>query len=610
MNIPKDNNDLIDSPLHQLELQMANARSSNKGEYDNFNSSYNIDRESIYSFDSVSTNGRLLDRLGLDNDEFEDYNHDFDLSKRDSVASVQSTGRLLDRLGLDDEELAMAEVNAPKSTQKRSVNPASIIQDRRKPISVNSSINVGRAPPRNPSMGYNAQVVNRNNERGSVDERVGSRENRPNVKTSPVKSILPKRSSSIDSFRADIRSANSSPGSSNNNSDHPNYKQNKPFPGDIPLFTRRPSTSKQINHIQSITPGNPPLKMLGPGFFPQSNIRSDNTSQKSSSSHERLDMTDDADDEYNFCSSGDSVNEFNVYKARAPLSSPSVNSRTPSTPVLRSSSTGTSMNKLEETPPTKRIASDSTNTTPTTPSLHSTNELSPKSRTQLAGELRKQGKHREASYQLRLAANVPNNFPKAMYLYALALRYGQGVKQNDRHSLKWLCKCVILSTDSNSNFAAKLNDLEPEDMIGLISKELEKERPIDPNELYDYYSKLQNSQLTKIINATKSQQDIVSSSYYELGNALVNGWGLLSKNEITGMSCLCKAASSGSVNSMVQLGEIWCSKSKYHKKDHYKAASWLRLSEIFGVTSIGNSWIYKDKYMDTKSKNKNRVSSH
>ena len=78
-------------------------------------------------------------------------------------------------------------------------------------------------------------------------------------------------------------------------------------------------------------------------------------------------------------------------------------------------------------------------------------------------------------------------------------------------------------------------------------------------------------------------------------------WGLENRDEINGIKCISKAGSLGYVNSMVELGEIWCSKSKYHKKDPHKAAAWLRLGEIFGVKSMGNSWIYKDKYMITKS---------
>ena len=75
------------------------------------------------------------------------------------------------------------------------------------------------------------------------------------------------------------------------------------------------------------------------------------------------------------------------------------------------------------------------------------------------------------------------------------------------------------------------------------------------------------------------------------------------KDEVVGRMFLSKAASLGSSEAMVKLGELWSSKSKHFKKDLHQAAAWLRLGELFDSRIIGNSWIYKEKYM-AKGKSK------
>lgn len=197
-----------------------------------------------------------------------------------------------------------------------------------------------------------------------------------------------------------------------------------------------------------------------------------------------------------------------------------------------------------------------------------------------------------------------------MYLYSMALRFGNGVKQNDRHAVKWLCKCVITyptyshSSDHLSKMVERLNVLSPDDLIKLILNQLKTtvqddalHNGEDPFFVYEKFRALSKPQISKMSTATKNQTDILAQAYHELGQTLINGWGLTSKDEENGIKLLSKAGALGNTSSMIELGEIWNTKTKYHKKDHSKAAAWLRSSEIFGVSSIGNSWIYKDKYM-------------
>lgn len=84
----------MESPLHRLEQEVGKDLRSENHQYKRPS-----DTASIYSFESVSTSGRLLDRLDLDS---EDFDEDF-LRRRESYVLLQSTGRLLDRLGLEDD---------------------------------------------------------------------------------------------------------------------------------------------------------------------------------------------------------------------------------------------------------------------------------------------------------------------------------------------------------------------------------------------------------------------------------------------------------------------------------------------------------------------------
>lgn len=208
-----------------------------------------------------------------------------------------------------------------------------------------------------------------------------------------------------------------------------------------------------------------------------------------------------------------------------------------------------------------------------------------------------------------------------MYLYALALKHGQGVKQNYNTSLKWLCKCILLTQESENSLqhkmghlsfnsgliASKLNNISQKDLLQLVLVSLKKSQDssgMDNGEnaemLYTQFKSYNKSEINKIIARNKSRSDIVALSYYELGMYLLNGIGGSSNpktDEANGIICLSKSAAMCSIEAMEQLGELWTTKTKFRKKDLNKAAAWLRSAEVFGAKSIGNSWIYKEKYM-------------
>ncbi|KAI7832379.1 hypothetical protein BC939DRAFT_482779 [Gamsiella multidivaricata] len=81
---------------------------------------------------------------------------------------------------------------------------------------------------------------------------------------------------------------------------------------------------------------------------------------------------------------------------------------------------------------------------------------------------------------------------------------------------------------------------------------------------------------------------------YELGICFRHGWGA-DKNKKTAAYYFEIAANLGDPDAQNDLA--WC---YYHgvgvKKDMYKAAKYYRLAAAQGLNTVGNSWIWKDKY--------------
>lgn len=231
---------------------------------------------------------------------------------------------------------------------------------------------------------------------------------------------------------------------------------------------------------------------------------------------------------------------------------------------------------------------------------------SPESRTANALHLRSISKHREASYQLNIAASPPCNYPRAMYLYAMALIMGNGVKQNDALAVRWLSRCILVC-DRNQSYSpqeiasivANLSLLSPLDSLKHVMAHLTHYAPPhfeDAHFAFDQFLILSKTHVARMTYASRHQLNVSAVSCYELGMAVISGKGVVA-HEQAGMRLLARAALLGYVPAMTELGDLWNAKSRSHKRDVKRAAAWYRCAEIFGTTSIGNSWIYKEKYM-------------
>ncbi|KAF3909027.1 hypothetical protein ABW21_db0200440 [Orbilia brochopaga] len=82
---------------------------------------------------------------------------------------------------------------------------------------------------------------------------------------------------------------------------------------------------------------------------------------------------------------------------------------------------------------------------------------------------------------------------------------------------------------------------------------------------------------------------------FELGNCFRHGWGT-EKDPVAAFNYYLTAANLGDTDAMNETA--WCYLNGYglKKKDKYLAAKYYRLAEEHGNKTVGNSWIYKDKY--------------
>ncbi|TEY66797.1 hypothetical protein BOTCAL_0131g00080 [Botryotinia calthae] len=85
---------------------------------------------------------------------------------------------------------------------------------------------------------------------------------------------------------------------------------------------------------------------------------------------------------------------------------------------------------------------------------------------------------------------------------------------------------------------------------------------------------------------------------YELANCFRNGWGV-KKDPTAAQKYYQTAAELGDTDSMNEVARCYL-EGFGCKKDKYRAAYYLRKAENAGVKTLGNSWIWKDKYNPKK----------
>ncbi|KAJ5591889.1 uncharacterized protein N7459_002258 [Penicillium hispanicum] len=152
----------------------------------------------------------------------------------------------------------------------------------------------------------------------------------------------------------------------------------------------------------------------------------------------------------------------------------------------------------------------------------------------------------------RLADPNGANNPLSQVLYGLALRHGWGCIKDESQAVHYLSAAA-------SNSAA----VESEALKAGIKKG----------------------------GAAKGELVL---AIFELANCFRNGWGV-SKDPAAARQYYETAANLGDTDAMNEVA--WCYLEGFGgKKDKFKAAKYYRLAEEAGCPTVGNSWIWKDKY--------------
>ncbi|KAL9030563.1 MAG: hypothetical protein Q9196_001324 [Gyalolechia fulgens] len=81
---------------------------------------------------------------------------------------------------------------------------------------------------------------------------------------------------------------------------------------------------------------------------------------------------------------------------------------------------------------------------------------------------------------------------------------------------------------------------------------------------------------------------------YELANSFRHGWGV-EKDPMAARSYYETAANLGDTDAMNEVARCY-EEGFGGKKDRFMAAKYYRLAEQHGNKTLGNSWIWKDKY--------------
>ncbi|KAK9389977.1 hypothetical protein V1515DRAFT_529517 [Lipomyces mesembrius] len=152
-----------------------------------------------------------------------------------------------------------------------------------------------------------------------------------------------------------------------------------------------------------------------------------------------------------------------------------------------------------------------------------------------------------------------------MILYGLALRHGWGLRVNATEAFIWLSMAA-------DRVAAVTSILGPDPERG--------------RNLCEGLNKESKAQLGLAI--------------YELGVSYLNSWGV-AKDECMAMACFELGARLGDPDAMYELAALWCRNGPARKKDLHKAAALYREAADKGVSTVGNCWIYKEKYLRARN---------
>ncbi|KAK6526504.1 hypothetical protein TWF694_005087 [Orbilia ellipsospora] len=191
-------------------------------------------------------------------------------------------------------------------------------------------------------------------------------------------------------------------------------------------------------------------------------------------------------------------------------------------------------------------------------------KLSPEEHLDVGIPLHEKGSYAESTYHFRLSALGGNT--TGMLMYALALRHGWGMRANQSEAFTWLRKAAGLAQEEIAN----------------AEKDPSGKKPT-------WWE-------------NKSMRGKFALTTYELGMSYTNGWGC-TEDKAVGLKYFEIAASWGDVDALSEAGYAYAN-GQGCKKDLKKSARYYRQAAENGVSMVGNSWIWKEKYDEEEDKGK------
>ncbi|KAK6351958.1 hypothetical protein TWF718_005106 [Orbilia javanica] len=192
--------------------------------------------------------------------------------------------------------------------------------------------------------------------------------------------------------------------------------------------------------------------------------------------------------------------------------------------------------------------------------------LTPEEHLNIGIPLHEKGSYAESTYHFRLSAMGGNT--TGMLMYALALRHGWGMRANQAEAFTWLRKAASIAQQEMAS----------------AEKDPTKPKPT-------WWE-------------SKSMRSKFALMTYELGMSYTNGWGC-NEDKAVGLKYFEIAASWGDVDALSEAGYAYAN-GQGCKKDLKKSARYYRMAHENGVSMVGNSWIWKEKYDDEEDKAKKK----
>ncbi|OLL23950.1 Protein DSF2 [Neolecta irregularis DAH-3] len=177
------------------------------------------------------------------------------------------------------------------------------------------------------------------------------------------------------------------------------------------------------------------------------------------------------------------------------------------------------------------------------------------------------GQLAQSTHHLRLAAQ--SGHPTGMLLYGLSLRHGWGIAANPTEAVIWLRKAT-----------------EQVDLDTIMSNQ-------------------RDSQLEGWVLEGFNGKASLALAIFELGVSHREGWGV-QKDPKFALRCFEIAGRLNDVDGCTEAA--WCYTNGFGTKRNLKrAAKWYRTAQKLGYNAVGNSWIWKEKYMDSDEEDRGKA---